>query len=132
MTPVSYLPLPSRSCAASAGAFARADFWASVDSAEPCRSRRPKASAFSCDQSLVGEALANHAGHKTVKSLQRVAGHVAIVQPKRKFIDVAAKMLGTGVVINADQPALHDRKNGLDAVGRNTGSDVFALAVIDA
>jgi len=39
--------------------------------------------------------------------------HVAFVQPERKLIDVAGQMLGAGVVIDADQPALENGKKGV-------------------
>ncbi len=57
--------------------------------------------------------------------------HVAFVQPERKLIDVAGQMLGAGVVIDADQPALENGKNALNAVRGNVIADVLACAVVD-
>src|SRR5260370_6063694 len=56
---------------------------------------------------------------------------VAFVQPERKFINVPAKMLRTRVMVDADQPALQDRENALDAVGRYVVADEFGSAVVD-
>lgn len=58
-------------------------------------------------------------------------GHVAVIEAERELVNVAAKMLRAGVVINADQPALHDREHGLDAIRSHAVADVFAVAVID-
>jgi hypothetical protein len=35
------------------------------------------------------------------------------------------------VMIDADQPALQDRKDAFDAIGRHVREDVFASAVVD-
>jgi len=57
--------------------------------------------------------------------------HVAFVQSKSKFVNVAIKMLFAGVVIDTDQAALKDREHGLDAVRGHAVADVFAVAVVD-
>src|SRR5947209_3689278 len=66
------------------------------------------ASGSSCDQRLVSQALARNTVNEAVEPLQRVTGHVAVVEPERELVNVAAKMLRAGVVVDADQAALED------------------------
>jgi hypothetical protein len=40
-----------------------------------------------------GQVLARNAVNEAVEALHRMAGHVAVIQPERKFIDVAANAL---------------------------------------
>src|SRR5260370_18420490 len=87
--------------------------------------------ARSLDQRLVGEPLPDNAVNETVEPLERMPLDVAFVQPERKFINVPAKMLWTRVMVDADQPALQDRENALDAVGRYVVADEFGSAVVD-
>jgi hypothetical protein len=84
-----------------------------------------------CDQSFVGQPLPRDAINETAKPFQRVMHDVALVQPERKFIDVPAKVLRAGVMVDANQAALEDRENGLDAVRGHAVADVFASRVID-
>lgn len=87
--------------------------------------------ASSLDQCLVGEALASRAGHEAIEPVQSVPLHVAVIQAEGKFVNVAAQVLFAGVVIDADQAALHDREHTFDAVGGHVIADVFAFAVVD-
>ena len=41
---------------------------------------------------------------------------LAFVQPGRKLVQVALKVLRAGMVVNTDQPAFKDSPNALDAV----------------
>ena len=109
--------------------------WPWADTAEQRLLWHPALSAAwasSCDQRLVCQALTGNAVDEAVQPVESVAHHVAVIQPEGKFIDVAAKVLGAGVVIDADQTALENREHGLDAVGRDAIADVFAVAVVHA
>ena len=55
---------------------------------------------------------------------------VALVQPERKFVNVAVKMLRAGVMIDANQAALQDSKDAFNPVGRYILAYVFASAVV--
>lgn len=57
--------------------------------------------------------------------------YVPIVQPEGKFIDVPAKVLLAGMVIDAMNAALQDRPHALNAIRADCTSDVFLGAVID-
>ena len=82
-------------------------------------------------ESFVSQAFAGDSINEAVEALERVALYVAFVQPKRKFVNVSAKMLFAGVVVDANNPALHDRENALDAISGHVIADVFAAAVVD-
>jgi len=88
-------------------------------------------SVLSLDQRLVSQPLASHAVNETVEPRQGVVLDVAFVQAERKFINVTVQMLFAGVVIDAINSALHDRKHAFNPVGGHAIADVFALAVID-
>ena len=83
------------------------------------------------DKGFVGQALARNAVNEAIEPLHRVALHVALIQAERELVNVATKVLLAGVVVDADQAALHDREHAFDAVGGHAVADVFAFAVVD-
>src|SRR5260370_40523851 len=87
--------------------------------------------ARSLDQRFVGQPLAGHAVTQPVEPLQRMPLDMALVEPERELVNVAAKMLRTGVVIDANQAALQNRENALDAVGRYVVADELGSTVVD-
>ena len=66
-----------------------------------------------------------------MQPIKRVAFHVAIVQPERELVDVAAKVFRAGVMINAVKPTLQNGENAFHAVRRHVIADVFSRTVID-
>jgi len=84
------------------------------------------------DQRLVGQTLARNAVHKAIQPGQGVALYIAVIQPKGELVHITANVLGAGVVIDANQAALHHGKDAFDAVGGHAVPDVLAFAVIDA
>jgi hypothetical protein len=80
----------------------------------------------SLDQRLIGKALAGGSANKAFKPRESMMLYVPFVQAEGKFIDVAAKVLRAGVVIDADQPALENRENALNSVGGHIVSNIFA------
>jgi hypothetical protein len=87
--------------------------------------------ASSLNERLVCEPLSGRSVYEAVEPRQGMVLDIALVQPERKFIDVAVQMLRTGVMIDADQPALQDGKDAFDAVRRHVFANIFASAVID-
>src|SRR5260370_15992915 len=87
--------------------------------------------ARSLHQRFVGQPLAGNAVNKAVEPLQRMPLDMALVEPERELVNVAAKMLRTGVVIDANQAALQNRENALDAVGRYVVADELGSTVVD-
>lgn len=87
--------------------------------------------ALSLNKPFVGQPLAGRAINKAVEPRQRVVLDVAFVQSKRKFIDVAPKVLRAGTVINANQAALESSENTLCSIGCHIISYIFTGAVID-
>ena len=57
--------------------------------------------------------------------------HVSFIEPKSKFIDVAAKMFWAGVMINANQSALENGKDAFNPVRGDVVTNKFVFAVID-
>ena len=57
--------------------------------------------------------------------------HVAVIQTEGEFVNVTAKVFLAGVVIDADQAALHDREHAFHAVGGHSVADILAFAVVD-
>ncbi len=86
---------------------------------------------LSLDERLICQPPASSAVYEAIKPRQRVVFDVAFVQPKRKFIDVAAKVFRTRMMIYADQPAFENCKNAFRPVRGHVASHVFARAVID-
>ena len=58
--------------------------------------------------------------------------HVTVVKAEGKLTDVAVQMLGAGVMIDANDPALHHRKDAFDAVRGHAVADILTEAVVDA
>src|ERR1700733_4548963 len=67
---------------------------------------RPAACSFG--KLFVGKALACRSINEAVQSRQGVVLNVPLVQTERKFVNVASEVLRTGVVIDANQTALHE------------------------
>src|SRR3954447_10976303 len=107
-------------------------------SAAPYRRSLPPPSAASgfsadpsCDQRLVCQPLAGCSGDEAVQPGQCVQLDVAFVQPERELVNVAAQMLRAGMMIDAENAALHDREDALDAVGCHVAVHELSSAVID-
>jgi hypothetical protein len=64
--------------------------------------------ASSLNERLVCEPFARRAIYEAFDPRQGMVLNVALVQPERKLVNVAVKMLRAGVMIDADQPALQD------------------------
>jgi hypothetical protein len=107
---------------------------ASADMREPQQPSHPKSSAAlvsSLYQRLIGKALAGGSADKAFKPRESVILYVPLVQSEGKFIDVAAKMLRTSMVIDADQTALENRENAFDPVSGDIAADELARFMID-
>src|SRR5579872_5624069 len=100
---------------------------------KPClRSGRvSRVVSYSSDQPLVSEPLPGNAINETVEAVERVASHVAIVEPESKFINVAVKVLFAHMMIDAIDAALQHRENAFDAIGGYIVTRVFARAMVD-
>jgi hypothetical protein len=106
----------------------------SADRRAPRRPSHPISSAAlvsSLDQRLIGKALAGGSTNKAFKPRESVMPYVPFVQSEGKFIDVAAKMLRAGVVVDADQAALENRENAFDPVSGDIAADELARFMID-
>lgn len=89
-----------------APASSRAGSSASVCRPEPYpRSGQEWRATSSLRQRLVREALANGSAHKAIEPIQRVPLAVTIVQPERELVDIPAKVLAAGVVVDAENTA---------------------------
>lgn len=112
--------------------FLRAWILALADRPTPClRSGQALREVQSCDQLFVGDATANRRGDKAIEARQRVTAHVAVIEPKRKLVDVTPKMLGAGMVIHPMQATFEHRPNALNAVSRHPVAAVLSRAVVD-
>lgn len=69
-------------------------------------------------------------GNQAIEPVHRADLDVALVQPKGEFVDVAAKVFRTDLMINAVDAALHDCENAFNAVRGDVAANVFASAVI--
>jgi len=85
----------------------------------------------SLDQFFIGEPLSGNTVDEAVKPREGMVLYVAFIEPKRELINVTIKVLWAGVVIDADQAALHNREDTLDPVRGHVVADKFASAVID-
>jgi len=96
---------------------------------------RPIPSAYpavcSLYERLVRQSLASNTFNEAIKTVERMNFDVAFVQPEGKFVNVSAKMLLACVVVDADDPALENRKDALNTVRGDIVTDIFACAVID-
>ena len=86
---------------------------------------------FVLNERLVCKPLSGHSVHEAVDPRQGMVLNVSLVQPERKFINVAVQMLRAGVMIDAEQTSLQDRKNAFHAICRHVAANIFARAVID-
>jgi hypothetical protein len=64
----------------------------------------------SCDQLRIGEATANRRAEQAGEPVERVAAHVAVIQPERELANVAVQMLGADVVNVPTMPRLRTAK----------------------
>ena len=85
----------------------------------------------SCDQFLVGEALADGGSEHAVEAVQGVVPHVTVPEAKSKLADIAMQVLRRGMVIDAVQPALEQREHALDAVRGHIAAHILASTVVD-
>jgi len=98
---------------------------------EPYPLSRQALRAVSLDQCLIRDALASHGGCEAIQPRQRMILDVTLVQPEGELIDVPAKMLRAGVMVDSDETALKDRENALDAVRGYAAANELTLSVID-
>src|SRR6266571_3511985 len=82
--------------------------------------------ASSCDEFLVRDASARSCFDETVEPFHRAALNVAIVKPEGELVNVAGKVLGAGVMIDAGESALQHGPYRFDAVGADAVAHVFA------
>src|SRR5437868_4655149 len=85
---------------------------------------------LSCSQPFVRQALASRSFHEAIKARESVVLHIALIEPEGELINVAAKMLGARMMVDADQPALENGKDALNAVRRNIISNELASTVV--
>jgi hypothetical protein len=87
----------------SAGAFWPSWVWLPVYGQEPRQRFCLRFSAFSLRQPLIGKALAGRGANHSIKPIERVDVHVAVVQAERELIDISgfkARLIPRGWVIN--------------------------------
>src|ERR1039458_1125018 len=106
--------------------------WFSSSGDRPAPSLRslPVRGALSCDQPRISQPLARHPGDHAVEALKTVALHVALIQPERKFVQVARQMLGADFVIDAVDASFQDSPNAFDAVSSGLAACVFASRMV--
>src|SRR5580704_8665282 len=66
--------------------------------------------ALSLDQCLICQALPRNACHEAIKPSQCMVLNITFVQSEGKFVNVAAKMLGASMMIDAISPRLRTAK----------------------
>ena len=88
-------------------------------------------SVRSLNEPFVSEALASRPTNEAIEPRQGVVLHVTFVQPERKLVNIAIKMLRAGMVIDANQTALENGEDTFDAVRGDVVTHIFASAVID-
>jgi hypothetical protein len=129
MTPISLISRPA-SCAS-----LRASSLVSAyrPSRYPLSRRVPlaRSQASSLNERLICEPPSSRPIYKAFEPRQSVVFDAAVVQPERKFVNVAVQMLRAGVMVDSYQPALQDGKDAFDAIGCRLAANVFASAVID-
>ncbi len=86
---------------------------------------------LSLDQPFVCEALSANSINKAFNPRQGAIFHITLIQTEGKFIDLAAQMLGAGVMIDAMQATLKNGKHTFHTVCGHVIADIFASAVID-
>src|SRR4051794_2902328 len=96
----------------------------------PRRSRGPSRAAASVlcsmDQLLVGQPFADRGLDQAVKPCERVPVAVALVEPERELVYVAAQMLTAGVMVDSRDATLEHGEHGLNAIGRDVAAYVLA------
>ncbi len=70
----------------------------------------------SLDQPRISEALAVHCVDKAIEPVKRMPFHVALIEPKRKFVHITVQVFRAGVMVDAVHPALHDGPDALDSI----------------
>jgi hypothetical protein len=88
-------------------------------------------SALSLDQPLVGQALSSDAINEALKPRQGMVLHIAFVEPEGELIDIAAKVLRAGVVVDANQATLENSEHTFNPVRGHIVANIFARAVVD-
>ena len=126
MTPV------SESCAYGERAFSRACSLALAGKQARYPSLHRMLSGFSCDEFLVGKALARCGDDEIIQPRQCGDFHVSVIQAERKLVDVAVKVLRAYLMVDTVNAALHDGPNALYAVRGHVAAHVFSGAMVDA
>jgi hypothetical protein len=111
-----------------------ASFSASVDRRERRPQLRLVLSEFfdhSLDQTFVREPLAGYSVNEAIESRQGMVLHIAFVETEGELIDIAAKMLRAGVVVDTNQAALQNCEHAFNPVRGDIIADIFASAMID-
>jgi hypothetical protein len=83
------------------------------------------------DQHFIGKSLTGNRADKAFKPRESVMLYIPFIKAEGKFIDVAAKMLWASMMIDANQAALENRENALDAVCGHVISNILAGAVVN-
>src|SRR5580704_3799681 len=87
--------------------------------------------ALSLDQCLICQALPRNACHEAIKPSQCMVLNITFVQSEGKFVNVAAKMLGASMMIDAISPRLRTAKTlsiPLVVTSSRTRDDILAHA----
>ena len=86
----------------------------------------------SCRKPFVSEPLPRNRVHEGIKTIERVASDVPLIQPERELVNVASEMLLADLVIDAVQSALEDCPHALDAVCSGVPANVLTRRVVDS
>lgn len=108
----------------------RAWFLASVCKTEPRLQFGQEPSGFSCDEFLIGDALARRCDDEAIQPVKGVAFDVPFIEPKGELVDVSVKVFRTRVMVDTMQPTLHHSPNTLYAVRSDVPAHVFARAMV--
>lgn len=82
---------------------------------------------------FIGQPLASRALHGDCGALHVIdAKPNAVVHSEIKFGQIAVKVLGIDVLIDADKPALEDREKALKSVGVHVAARPFEFGMINA
>jgi hypothetical protein len=85
----------------------------------------------SCRQFLIGQPTIRKGKGETIEPSQRATVYVAIIEPKREFINVPTQMLPADVMIDAVQSALQNSPHALDRVDTGVVADEFTRAMVN-
>ncbi len=98
------------------------------------RLSRPERRVFSSSfrQLRIGQSLTDSRAKQTIEPVHRVPFHVSVAQSKGELANVAVQMLRAGVVIDAVQATLKQRKDALDTIGCYIAPHIFTGAMVDA